>query len=364
MRRARMDRMLLLLLSALLGVGVLVFSSAAFGFLARGAEHTSSVVFNHLALGIGLGLIALMIAAYVDYRRWRPLAPLLYVASVLLTASVFLPFVGMEHAGGLRWLKIAGFTFQPAEALKLAVIIASAAAFAMLRRDVASWKGLVWLGGILLFPSLILYFQPDIGTLGVICITAGIMYLAAGASWRYVLLLGTAGMVLAGLLFVTQEHVRERVGTFLDPSAHPQSKGYQIHQSLIAVGSGGVWGRGYGQGVQKFTYLPEPMGDSIFAVAAEEFGFAGASVIVLLYLLLALRGFVIGVRAPDMFGALLAIGIAAYFAAEAYINIASMLGMGPLTGMPLPFMSQGGSAMLISLAAAGILLNISRYSTK
>jgi cell division protein FtsW len=154
--------------------------------------------------------------------------------------------------------------------------------------------------------------------------------------------------------------VRDRIVTFFYPAEGQQAQAYQIKQSLIAIGSGGITGRGFGQGIQKFTYLPEPMGDSIFAVAGEELGFAGAFFIVFLFTAFALRWYGIAARAPDLFGALLAVGISTYLASEAFVNIASMLGVAPLTGIPLTFISQGGSAMLASLGSAGILLSISR----
>ena len=169
-----------------------------------------------------------------------------------------------------------------------------------------------------------------------------------------------AGLVAIGILALTVPYVRARVDTFLYPSHGQQSSGYQIKQSLIAIGSGQITGRGFGQGIQKFTYLPEPMGDSIFAVAGEELGFIGTAFIVLMFLAFALRGFSIASTAPDMFGSFLSAGIATYLACEAFINISSMLGIAPLTGIPLTFVSQGGSAMLASLASAGILLNVSR----
>ena len=165
---------------------------------------------------------------------------------------------------------------------------------------------------------------------------------------------------LAGILYL-KPHARDRVATFMNPSQNQQASGYQIRQSLIAVGSGQLLGRGFGQGVQKFTYLPEPMGDSVFAVAAEELGFVGAVGIIFVFLSFALRGFAIASGASDFFGGLLAVGISTYLIGEAFINIAAMLGVAPLTGIPLTFVSQGGTAMLVSLASAGILFNISRH---
>ncbi len=364
MRRTRIDKPLLFLLLSILLLGMLTFTSAAFGSLARGHTNASSVVFNHFVLGIGLGLVACAATTFIDYRLWRRLAPYLYALSLLITATVFIPGIGMLHGGGLRWIQLFGFTFQPAETMKIGAILFSSALFAMLRTQVGAWQGLAAFFGTLAPPALLLILQPDVGTLGVICISVLFIFIAAGASIRGIAAACATGCIVLALLAWTHPHVEERVLTFIDPSRNPQGEGYQIRQSLIATGSGGLWGRGFGQGVQKFTYLPEPMGDSIFAVAGEELGFLGTSTITGLFLLLALRGFWISARAPDFFGSLVAVGISAFFVSEAFINIASMLSIAPLTGIPLTFMSQGGSAMLISLGSAGILLNISRHTRR
>ena len=217
---------------------------------------------------------------------------------------------------------------------------------------------------ILAAPIVLLVLQPDIGTLGIICASVLAVFFAAGARARDVAIFICVALVSLAILASVKVHVKDRIVTFFNPSQNQQAEGYQIAQSLIAIGSGEIFGRGFGQSIQKFTYLPEPMGDSIFAVAGEELGFVGSSIIVLLFLGLALRGYVVAARTPDMFGGLLAVGISTYLAGEAFINIAAMLGLAPLTGVPLTFVSQGGSAMLISLASAGILFNISRYQKK
>jgi cell division protein FtsW len=176
--------------------------------------------------------------------------------------------------------------------------------------------------------------------------------------------IGIVALVLLiglGVLIWTKPYLAARVATFLNPAADPQGAGYQIQQSLIAIGSGGALGRGFGQSVQKFSYLPEPIGDSIFAVAAEEFGFIGGAALVLLFLFLILRGLRLTARAPDPFSGLLALGIVILIGASAFTNIASMLGVIPLSGLPLAFVSHGGTALVIALVEAGILLNISRY---
>lgn len=359
------DKPMALLILVLVAGGGLIFASAVFGLLARGATHMSSVVFNHAVLGIGAGVIALLVTSRLNYKLWRRFALYIFVFGLIVTAAVFLPQLGFEHGGGRRWLSIAGFTLQPAEFLKTASIIMAAAYFAMIRTRIDDLR---WgLGGLFLIlsgPVLILIMQPDLGTLGVIVISVLAVFFAAGAKLRDLLIVVLLGVVTVAALASVRPYVRDRVSIFLNPSQAPQAEGYQIRQSLIAVGSGGLIGRGFGQSVQKFTYLPEPMGDSIFAVAAEEFGFVGSIALICVFLALALRGFGVATRAPDMFGGLLAVGISTYLVSESFINIGAMLGVAPLTGIPLTFISQGGSAMLASLGSAGILLSISRHAKK
>jgi len=361
--QGHIDKTLALLVTSLLLGGCMIFGSAAFGLVARGAQGISSAVFSHLVMGVGLGLVALVITATVDYRIWRRYAPYIFGFALFMTALVFVPHIGASHGGGKRWIYLAHFSFQPSELLKIAVIIMSAAYFTSLQKGkVTTIKyGLGGLCAILALPILILLAQPDIGSLGVLCAAALAIFWAAGARWWHIVLLIVSGILAIGLLALVQPYVRARVETFINPSQGQQTASYQIKQSLIAIGSGGLTGRGFGQGIQKFTYLPEPMGDSIFAVAGEELGFIGASIIILLFLSFALRGFGVASSTNDMFGALLAVGIVTYLSIEAFINIASMLGVAPLTGIPLTFISQGGSAMLTSLTSAGILLNVSRH---
>ncbi len=362
---AKTDKPLLILLGVLVLGGCLIFASAAFGLLARGATNITSVVFNHLALGLGGGLIALFAGMHIDARWWRKFAPHIFVFALLFTAAVFIPHIGFAHGGGRRWLNIHGLTLQPSEGLKIASVIMAAAYCAGMRENL---KDIRWgLGGILAIlagPAIILLLQPDIGTLGVVTIAVISVFFAAGATWRDLGILAIIALLAIGVLAVYKPYVIDRVTIFLHPASAPQAEGYQMRQALIAIGSGGLLGRGFGQGVQKFTYLPEPMGDSIFAVAAEELGFIGGSLIIIFFLLFALRGFSVGVHSVDPFAGLLAIGISSYLACEAFVNIGAMLGVVPLTGIPLTFVSQGGTAMLASLASAGILLGVSRRSAK
>lgn len=365
MRRLRVDKTLALLIAILLIGGCFIFASAAFGKLARGSSGVTSVVFSHMVLGVGGGLVLLISAMLIDYKRWRSIAPYFFAFALFLTALVFVPHVGAAHLGGQRWINIGRFSLQPSEVLKLASILMAATYFAAVRTKVETFTwGLGGLMAILVLPVLILVAQPDIGTLGVLVVSVFAIFFAAGGRWRDIAILICIGVLSLGALALEKPYMKDRIMTFLDPSQGQQAEGYQIKQSLIAIGSGGLLGRGFGQGIQKFTYLPEPMGDSIFAVAGEELGFAGAATLVILFLIFGLRGYIIAAKTPDFFGGLLAVGISTYLISEAFINIAAMLGVAPLTGIPLTFISQGGSAMLISLASAGVLLNISRHQKK
>jgi cell division protein FtsW len=202
--------------------------------------------------------------------------------------------------------------------------------------------------------------QPDTGTLLVIIAILIAMFIAAGGRWRYLLLLLVIGVFAVFILAQIRPYFMARLTTFLDPSQDALGSGYQIQQSLIAIGSGGIFGRGFGQSIQKFNFLPEPIGDSIFAVACEEFGFIGAFTLVILYLFFALRGYKISSRVSDPFGRLVVIGVITHITAQSFINIGAMLGVLPLTGVPLVFVSHGGTAMLLALAEVGIVLSISK----
>src|SRR3989344_1705001 len=252
------DKTLAIFIVLLVASGSLIFLSAASGLLARGQSGMSSVVFNHLVLGIGLGLIVLVILSHIDYRLLRPLAPYFFAIALVATALVFIPHLGTMHGGGRRWLSIAGISVQPSEALKLAGVLMAAYYFSAIRGKIATIKyGLGGLLALLALPTLLLLLQPDLGTLGIVVSGIGVVFFMAGGRIRDMLLMGLIGLLMLGTLSLARPYVRDRVMTFIHPSAGAQSEGYQIRQSLIAIGSGGLTGRGFGQSVQKFTYLPE-----------------------------------------------------------------------------------------------------------
>ncbi len=364
-RKKAPDVILLISIGGLLIAGLVAFTSASLGLLARGGEPVGNVVANHFIFGVGLGLIAFALCAFTHYTVWRKFAPYLYAAALILTALVLIPSLGLEHGGSRRWLLLGPFSLQPSEPLKVGLIFALAAYFTHIRHCVGEWR--YGIGGFIAIcapAAILLLLQPDHGTLGVLLFSAGAMFIAAGAPLKHLLALALTAVLLIGFVLTFNPYTRDRVTTFLRPATDPSGSSYQIQQSLLAIGSGELAGRGFGRGIQKFQYLPEPVGDSIFAVIGEEFGFIGTSLIVVLFAMFFMRGYSIAARSPDFFGGLLAVGIVTYISMHFLFNIGSMLGLMPLTGIPLVFISQGGTALLVALGAVGILINISRFVKK
>ena len=356
------DRPLFIFITLLLVGGFFIFLSASLGLLAREDVQFSSIAFSHLVLGGGGGLIAFFIGMSVHYRVWKTYAPYLFALALGLTALVFVPGIGLTAGGATRWLIVAGVSVQPAEFLKIAIILATAAYIAHIKSSVReTLYGIGGLMALLLLPALILLLQPNTSALVVMSAAVIAMFFVGGLSWRDVFFAGLVGIVLLGALVLVRPYVLERVLTFFNPTRDAQGASYQIKQSLIAVGSGGIAGRGFGQSVQKFGYLPEPVGDSVFAVAAEEFGFVGVVLLMLAFVGFMWRAFSLATVVPDQFGALVLVGFATLITTQASIHIGALLGVFPLTGVPLPFVSHGGTALMAYLGAAGIMCNVSKY---
>jgi cell division protein FtsW len=297
----------------------------------------------------------------INYKFWKKIAFPIFIATVLLLIAVFLPGISFKAGGATRWLRLGPLQFQPSELAKLAVIIYLAALYENRQKKSDKENFLTLIISLGIIAGLIV-LQPNIGTAGVICLTAAVIYFAAGAPlWQMatLVLLGLGGLFSFINIF---SHAANRFQIFLHPEFDPQGIGYQINQALLAIGSGGFFGRGLGQSLQKFNYLPEVIGDSIFAIIAEELGFIGVMIVVALFLAFAFQGFKIAKNAPDNFSKLLAIGITSWILIQSFVNIAAISGSMPLTGVPFPFISYGGSGLIITLAAVGILVNISRYT--
>ncbi len=287
------------------------------------------------------------------------------MASILLAASVFIPHFGWSHGGAQRWIKVGPVSLQPVEFLKFGFIIYFSAWLSWAKNRVQNIKfGILPFLGMLAVIAGILLKEPDTKSFILISLTGISMLFISGVPVRYILGVFAIAVIFLGSLVFFTPYLQARVKTFLDPSADPRGSSYQIQQSLIALGSGGMWGRGYGQSIQKFSYLPEPQGDSIFAVLGEEFGFVGAFGVIILYLLFSLRGFRIANNSPDLFSRLLVSGIVILITIQSFMHIASVTGVFPLTGVPLVFMSHGGTSLMIYLMALGIVLQISKYSGK
>ncbi len=358
------DRPFLFATGLLVIAGFFIFSSASLGLLARDGVQYSTVAIPQVLLGIGGGSLALFLLMNVPYRRYRQYAPYLFGAAVVLAALVFVPHLGYGANGARRWLDVFGWSFQPGEFLKIAFVLCLAWYYSTYHAQLGDIR--YALGGLLVMlvaAGIPLLLQPDTGTFAIIGITGVAMSVAAGVKFRHLALLALViGLGLTVVAFA-RPYVMDRITTFLHPTDDPRGSGYQVKQSLIAVGSGSVFGRGFGQSIQKFSYLPEPIGDSIFSVAAEEFGFLGSVILIGLFIFLAVRGLTIAARAPDRFGALTIVGIVILLTSQSFINIGSMLGLMPLTGEPLVFISHGGTSLLLALASVGVVLNISRYAT-
>ncbi|HYE23120.1 MAG TPA: putative peptidoglycan glycosyltransferase FtsW [Candidatus Paceibacterota bacterium] len=358
------DRLFALIVLTLVVSGIAMFASAALGLLARADGAPWRLAITQLVLGLIPGIALLIGLRFAPPKLLLKGIVPLYVGSVILTALVFTP-LGLTTNGATRWLDFGFVTVQPAEFLKIGVILMLAAYLANMKAKLHEFRyGLIPFGIIVGVPSLLLLAQPNTSTVLILGATSVALYFLAGARLRDFVIIGIIGLIGISVLIATRPYLMNRVQTFIDPSQNSLTSGYQIQQSLIAIGSGGVLGRGYGQSVQKFNYLPEPVGDSVFAVFGEEFGFFGTVLLVLLFTAFATRGLMIAAEAANTFGALAAAGLTLLITFSAFLNIGAMLGIMPLTGLPLPFVSHGGTALLCALASVGIILNVAAHRTK
>ncbi|MDQ5883510.1 MAG: cell division protein FtsW [Patescibacteria group bacterium] len=362
--KEKIDNIFLGIVIALLVFGLFSFVSASFGILAKNEAKFAGVLFSQ-AVGLLTGLTLMYICSRIPYKFWRNYAFYFFTASLLITLLVFVPGLGQKHGGATRWIDIGGMSFQPVEFLKISFIFYFAGWLSWVKSKAKEIKyGILPLFVILAIVTAILVKQPDHKSIILIVLASGGMLIASGVPWKYIL--GAAGislLIFAGMV-ISKDYLRDRVMTFLNPANDVMGTSYQLNQSLIAIGSGELFGRGLGKSVQKFTYLPEPQGDSIFAVIGEEFGFVGTSLLVILYIAFALRGMKIAFNAPDSFSRLMVVGLVILIVAQSFLNIASSLGAFPLTGVPLVFVSHGGTSLMFSLAVVGIILNISKQKVK
>jgi cell division protein FtsW len=361
------DYVIALTITVLLAVGLVILYSVSpiLSQKLTGNSNRNYYFINQL-IYVGMGLVAWIIATSVPYTKWRTYAPYLLGLAILSLIALMVPGLSRSALGATRWLKVGPFQIQPAEILKIALILYLAMWFERRRDELKSfWDGVVpfvIMVGAACFVIAVL--QRDMGTMMVLALTTIGMFFAAGLKWTHLGVLLAGGSASGAALIAAFPHRLSRLATFLDPTKDAMGSGYHINQALIAVGSGGIFGLGLGHSIQVYGYLPEAANDSIFAIIAEEFGFLGSIVIIGLFGLLVYRGFQVARAAPDIFGRLVATGISLWLLFQTVINIGAMLSLLPLTGIPLPFISYGGTSLVISLFGAGILLNISKFTIR
>ncbi len=357
------DKMLFGIVGILTFFGVLMIASAGIVY-ADVRFDDPYFFFKRQMIGIVLGFIGLFIFSNIDYHIYRKWALLIFTGALFLLFIVLLPGVGAEVYGANRWIGIGPMSFQPAEAMKLALILYVAAWCAGKGKKIITdfQDGLVSFLLIIGIACGLVLFQPDVGTAAMLVfISVGMFYLA-GARVSHIAMIGGLGVAGIVVLIAVAPYRMARFTTFINPESDLQGNGYQVQQALIAIGSGGMFGIGLGHSKQKGLYLPEPVGDSIFAIIAEELGLLGAIGVIVLFVLFAWRGLKIAAGAPDIFGKLIAGGITIWIVGQAIINIAAITALMPLTGIPLPFISYGGTSIMFTLISVGILLNISKQS--
>ena len=308
-----------------------------------------------------VGLAGLVTTTRLDYRRLRPMAIWLLVASLILLVAVFIPGIGVRANGSSRWIRAGAATFQPSELAKLAVILYGSVLLSShpvndLRRTMLPLA--VVLGGV----GALIYAEPDLGTALILGAIAASLLFFAGLRWAVMGATGALGVATMGALTMTAGYRRERLLSVLDPWSDPLITGWQAIQAGVAMSNGGLWGLGLGASRAKWGFLPYAQTDFIFAIVAEELGFVAVAGVILVYLFIGLVGLNTALRAPDRFGQLLAAGITTWIMIQAYVNIGAVIGVLPITGVPLPFVSYGGSSMVLTLSAYGVLLNVARQT--
>ncbi len=363
----RADRPFLALLGGvvLLGVVLLASASGPVGFVKF--DDAYYFLKHQLIFGLVPGAIGFFLAASVPYATYRRFAGVMLLLSIVLLVSVFIPGLGSDLGTfAKQWIVIGQFSVQPSEIVKLTFLFYVAAWMERRTehelRDIHS--GLIPFVIVLSVIMGLLLLGKDTGTMGVIVAMSLGVYFVAGAPIRYFAAFGGAGAFLMFLLIKFSPYRAARFMTFLHPELDPKGVGYHINQSLLAVGSGGFFGRGYGHSLQKFQYLPEVAGDSIFAVIAEELGFVLTTAFLILYVAFIYRGLKIASHAPDAFGRYLVVGVMTWVGVQAFVNIGAMVGILPITGVPLPLVSYGGTALAVTLTALGVVVNVSACSKR
>lgn len=360
--KKKLDRGLLYAFFALIVFGLIMIASAGISY-SRTRFGDEYFFLKRQLIGVSIGLVVMYLTQKINYNFWKKISVPLFGLSIILLILVFIPGIGSRIYGASRWLQLGPISFQPAEMLKLAMILYLATWLESKKEKVADFsEGLIPFSIILMFVSFLLIKQPDVGTLGVVVLTSIAIFFISGSKISHMFLMGSIGIAALFTLIKVESYRMDRLMVFLHPELDPRGIGYQINQALLAIGSGGFWGVGLGESMQKFNYLPEPVGDSIFAIIGEELGMFGCLVLVGLFAIVVMRGIHIAKNAPDDFSRLTAIGIVSWIFFQFFINIGAITGLLPLTGIPLPFISYGGTSIIFLMASVGILFNISKHA--
>jgi cell division protein FtsW len=359
------DPVLLGSIACLVALGlVMVFSASS--AIAYATYHDTAYYLKRQLVYLVVGLVLAYAAYRVDYPKLKKIAPGLVVVTAILLVATLIPHVGFVSGGARRWLGLRVLSFQPSEVAKLALVLFLAAKLSALGENVRSLvKGVVpvLLVAVLLLAVPIL-LEPDMGTASLLIFTAFAMLFTAGARFEHLILTALVMIPPAAIAVGSSAYKRARVFAFLNPWKDAQNTGFHIVQSLLALGSGGIFGLGLGHSRQKYFYLPEAHTDFIFAVLGEELGILGALVVLALFVVFAIRATELALRAPDRFGMLLAMGCMYLIVIQAFINVGVVTSSWPVTGVPLPFISFGGTSLIVSLIAVGLIANVGRYRTR
>ncbi len=374
MRKTTIDIPLAIVIFCLLVFGIIMISSVSVyesyqitsSMVSQGLRNEPSNSFylwRHFWRAL-LSIPIWIFAIYFPLKFWKKAALPFFVITILLLVALFLPGIGANYGTSTSWINLPFLpSVQPAEMAKLGLIFYLAVWMEKRQELVRSFQyGFIPFTILLSVVVILLAMQPDFGSVLVIAVIAASMFFAAGGSSFHIMAGGLMAAAMAYPIIMSKEYIRNRFLTFLNPELDPLNIGFQIKQALIAIGSGGVFGVGFGKSIQKFGYLPEVQGDTIFAAACEELGFIRIGFLILAYAFVAYRGYMIAGDAKDRFSMLIATGITSWFAFQAIINMGVNLAILPLTGLTLPFISYGGSSLMVNMLAAGILLNISRYA--
>ncbi|HUC31181.1 MAG TPA: putative peptidoglycan glycosyltransferase FtsW [Candidatus Paceibacterota bacterium] len=357
------DFFLMAALCILLVFGLAMLASASSDLGKQQFNNSYYYLEHQLEFGLSIGIIGFLIGYYVPYYKFKNIAFVLLLISMVALIMVFTP-LGTLVNGTNRWLRLGPLSFQPAELMKFTYILYLAAwlSNAKFKRNTDFQSGLLPFAIISGLIATLLVLQPATSTVAILLGAGLVVYFVSGAPWKYILGIIAIAVIAIALVVVITPYRRARILGYLNPTENLQGQNYQVNQSLIAIGSGGLTGVGYGQSASKDSYLPTPIDDSIFAVVAEELGFVGAGALVALFAIVTFRMFWLAKKTGDQFGRLILIGFGTVIALQAFVNMASISGIIPLTGVPLPFVSYGGTALAVFITMSGVALNVTRYN--